>query len=93
MNELFTSLLDSLGLAWWVEITTDSPRCVYYFGPFLSSKIAKESRSGYVEDLEQEGAQDIAVKVKRCKPKNLTIYDEVADQASRKLSGILSSQF
>jgi len=93
MNELLTSFLDSLGLAWWVEVTTDSPHCVYYFGPFANSKIAKESRSGYVEDLEQEGAQNIVVKVKRCKPKNLTIYDEVADQASRRLSGVLSSQF
>jgi Domain of unknown function (DUF1816) len=93
MNELLTSLLDSLGLAWWVEVTTDSPRCVYYFGPFSNSKTARESQSGYVEDLEQEGAQNIVINVKRCKPKNLTIYDEVADQASRRLSGILSSQF
>ncbi|KAM3115501.1 DUF1816 domain-containing protein [Phormidesmis sp. 146-33] len=93
MNELLTNLLDSLGLAWWVEITTDSPRCVYYFGPFPNSKIAKESQAGYVEDLDQEGAQNIIVKVKRCKPKNLTIYDEVADQSSKRLSGVLSSQF
>jgi Domain of unknown function (DUF1816) len=94
MNELLTSFLSSLGLAWWVEITTDNPRCVYYFGPFSDARVAKESRAGYVEDLEQEGAQNIDVSVKRCKPKNLTVYEEGAEQPTRKqVSGILSSQF
>lgn len=94
MNELFTNLLNALGLAWWVEITTDSPHCVYYFGPFSSAKAAREHQSGYVEDLAQEDAQNIVTNVKRCKPKSLTIYDEVADQSkARRISGVLSSQF
>ncbi len=95
MNELLTDLLSALGLAWWVEITTDSPRCLYYFGPFLSPKEAKAKQWGYVEDLKTEGAQNIVVKVKRCKPTDLTIYDEEAGQGVSKtqISGILSGQF
>lgn len=93
MNEFLTNLLDAFGFAWWVEITTDNPRCVYYFGPFSSAKDAKAHQGGYVEDLDQEGAQNIVVNVKRYKPKNLTVYDEKLDQVSRShLSGLFSSQ-
>ncbi len=94
MNELLTDLLSSLGLAWWLEITTDSPHCLYYFGPFLSVKEAKANQGGYVEDLEKEGAQNILVKVKRCKPENLTIYDEKTGQGAHKSqnSRILSNR-
>lgn len=76
MQESLISLLDFLGLAWWVEIKTDSPRCTYYFGPFSSSDEAENAKSGYIEDLQGEGAQGIAVVVKRCKPTQLTIVDE-----------------
>ncbi len=79
MQESLTGLLDFFGLAWWVEITTDSPRCTYYFGPFGSSKEAEMAKPGYVEDLQQEGAQGIAIAIKRCKPTKLTIFDEVAE--------------
>lgn len=92
MNEFLTNILSSLGLAWWVEITTDSPRCIYYFGPFPNAQSAQEYRSGYVEDLEQEGAQNIVVKVKRCKPKDLTVYDE-KEPVFKPIPGVLSSQF
>ena len=76
MQEILISLLDSLGLAWWVEVKTESPRCTYYFGPFLSLEEAEGEKSGYVEDLQKEGAQNIAVLVKRCKPTKLTIFDD-----------------
>lgn len=91
MNEFLTSLLSAIGLAWWVEITTDNPRCTYYFGPFPSEKMAQAHRPGYIEDLENEGAKNIVVNVKRCKPSNLTIYDEKVDRFP--ISGILSGQF
>ncbi len=91
MNELLTNILSAIGLAWWVEITTDNPRCVYYFGPFPSQEVAQAYQGGYVEDLQQEGALNIGVKVKRCKPTNLTIYDEKADRM--RMSGVLSGQF
>lgn len=73
MKEVIIKVLDLLGFAWWAEVTTDSPRCTYYFGPFLNEKDAIAAKGGYIEDLEQEDAQGITVKIKRCKPSHLTI--------------------
>lgn len=61
-------------LAWWLEISTQQPQATYYFGPFSTAEEAQGSQGGYLEDLEQEGAQDITVQVKWCKPKQLTIF-------------------
>jgi hypothetical protein len=72
------SVLNQLGLAWWVEVTTQSPTCVYYFGPFTSAQEAQEELPGYLEDLGHEGAQHIQASVKRCKPAELTIFDDVS---------------
>ncbi|MGD1849663.1 MAG: DUF1816 domain-containing protein [Cyanophyceae cyanobacterium] len=76
MKELFTSLLNSVGLAYWVKIDTQAPTCTYYFGPFRSRSKAKSASGGYVEDLKGENAQDIQVVVQRCKPDQLTIVAE-----------------
>jgi Domain of unknown function (DUF1816) len=70
------SLLNRLGLAWWIEITTQSPKCIYYFGPFASSQEAKEELPGYLDDLKHENAEGIQAVVKRCQPAELTIFDE-----------------
>ena len=80
MKEVVIKILQFLGLAFWVEIVTDNPRCTYYFGPFVSEKEAIDAKSGYIEDLENEGAQGIVVKIKRCKPSNLTIFDEQGEE-------------
>jgi hypothetical protein len=64
---------------WWVEIMTTKPHCIYYFGPFSNREEAVIAYSGYVEDLENEGAQGIVVVIKRCAPKILTICDEDED--------------
>jgi hypothetical protein len=69
-------LLNRLGLAWWIEVTTQSPKCIYYFGPFASSQEAKEELPGYLEDLTHESAEGIQAVVKRCQPSELTIFDE-----------------
>lgn len=92
MKELWITVLQSLGLAWWVEVTTELPRCTYYFGPFDSVDEANASKKGYIEDLEQEGAQGIKVEVKRCKPNRLTVFDEPTDTASSSLPPLFSSQ-
>lgn len=60
-------------LFWWVEINTSVPLCTYYFGPFDSRAEAKDSRTGYVIDLYQEGARDIVALIKHYHPKNLTV--------------------
>lgn len=76
------SLLNFLGLAWWVEIGTQTPKCTYYFGPFLSQKEALAAQVGYLEDLEQEGAQEIKASVRRCKPSHLTVSDDLGEFSS-----------
>jgi hypothetical protein len=73
MQDVFTSFLNLTGLAWWVEIQTHEPDCIYYFGPFSSPKEAESCQHGYIEDLTLEGAKNIQVKIKRCKPSQLTI--------------------
>ncbi len=83
MQELLTTLLSLFGLAWWVEVKTETPRCTYYFGPFLEAKVAEDSKAGYVTDLEQEGAQGISVSVKRCKPAKLTVSDDLGRGVAR----------
>jgi hypothetical protein len=84
MQEPLTNLLNLVGLAWWVEITTEMPRCTYYFGPFGDYKSAEASKAGYLEDLQQEGAQGIGVRIKRCKPFQLTISDDLVESNGHK---------
>ncbi len=76
MKDALLSLLSALGFAYWVKISTDSPQCIYYFGPFGSSDEAGAHSDGYYEDLSNEGAQNIVVSVERCKPKELTITED-----------------
>lgn len=93
MKEILMTILEFFGLAWWVEVITETPKCTYYFGPFLTAKEAQAAQAGYIEDLEHEGAKGIRVEIKRCKPKELTI-DEAADdvKTARGVSPIFSSQ-
>ncbi|XGV99511.1 MAG: DUF1816 domain-containing protein [Leptolyngbya sp. BL-A-14] len=93
MKDLLTNLFNLLGLAWWVEVVTETPACTYYFGPFLSAKAASASRSGYVEDLEQEGAQGIKVTLKRFKPTKLTVGDDLGEKSSQGVARTLRGQF
>lgn len=92
MKEVLIKILQFLGLAFWVEIVTDKPRCTYYFGPFVSKKEAYAVKGGYVEDLENEGTQGISVSIKRCKPANLTIFDELGEPSERKKIPTFSGQ-
>lgn len=71
----FSPTTDS-DMPWWVKIVTQAPYCTYFFGPFDSAGEAQQYKSGYIEDLEQEGAQGIEVLVLQDRPETLTIYDE-----------------
>jgi hypothetical protein len=79
MKNLFSRIFGSVigsKKAWWVEIKTEAPTCTYYFGPFDVEAEAELAKRGYVEDLEQEKAQDIQVTVMHCnKPEPLTVFD------------------
>ena len=80
MKELVLQFLNLVGLAHWVEIVTTAPRCTYYFGPFLSRGEAEMAHRGYLEDLQGENAQGIVVTIKRCKPQDLTIFEQSREE-------------
>ncbi|MBE9067235.1 DUF1816 domain-containing protein [Leptolyngbya cf. ectocarpi LEGE 11479] len=74
MNGLFSQLKGLFGSTWWIEVSTDTPRCIYYFGPFKHESEASQAAAGYVEDLEQEGAVLCQTSImKRPTPKQLTV--------------------
>lgn len=79
MNELLVKGLEILGLAFWIEIKTDNPKCIYYFGPFANKQEALLAQDGYVEDLMQEGTKGISLRISRFKPTELTIFDELEE--------------
>ena len=60
---------------WWIKIKTHSPKCTYFFGPFDSVGEAEGHESGFLEDLNSEGALDISVDILRCHQKLLTIEE------------------
>lgn len=43
MKEFLISSLNLFGLAYWIEIVTETPQCTYYFGPFLTEQEALEA--------------------------------------------------
>lgn len=92
MKEYLISLLSFFGLAFWVEISTESPRCTYYFGPFFTAKEANSEAAGYVEDLQQESAQGIQVLIKRCKPTTLTVSEDLGEIREARRVPVFSGQ-
>ncbi|MDJ0620827.1 MAG: DUF1816 domain-containing protein [Calothrix sp. MO_192.B10] len=77
LTEIQIDILEKIGKAWWLEITTQIPSCIYYFGPFASTEAAQFAQLGYIEDLKQEGAQGIATHIERCQPQRLTICEDL----------------
>jgi hypothetical protein len=61
---------------WWIKVHTQTPSCIYYFGPFGSEKEAGTSQRGYVEDLVQEGALDISTEIEQVCPIQITIHED-----------------
>ncbi len=92
MKEILIKILDFLGLAFWIEISTDIPRCTYYFGPFLTKNEARLLQDGYIEDLLNEDAKGLKVSIKRLKATELTIFDESVDKNSSNNFFLLNSQ-
>ena len=79
MKEILTGVLDYLGQAYWIKLDTSQPYCTYYFGPFLTIAEAKTAKAGYIEDLMNEGSVGLEVEIKRCKPSELTVFDEMGE--------------
>ena len=70
---VLTPIQEAMKKAWWLEVATKIPECIYYFGPFESATEAEIAQAGHVEDLEREKAQGITAKVELCQPTQLTI--------------------
>ncbi len=62
--------------AWWLEVGTLNPLCIYYFGPFETQQEANTSKHGYLQDLEEENSDIIFACSKFCQPQRLTIDKE-----------------
>ncbi len=89
----FLSNLFGAPKAWWIEIKTNQPACTYYFGPFTSEAEAASMKGGYIEDLEQEGAQNIRSVVQYCSdPVQLTITEEGEGYLTSRVPAALGSQ-
>ena len=74
MKSFFGNLLGVFTNSWWIEISTTQPQVIYYFGPFDSEEDAFKHKGGFIEDLEQEGAEGIKVlTTRRDEPEDLTI--------------------
>ena len=94
IQDIWSSVLNTIGQAWWVEISTERPHCTYYFGPFASAVEADTAKAGYIEDLEGEFAQGIQVAIKRCKPVQMTIDYEASERDTYNTSkSSMSGQF
>jgi Domain of unknown function (DUF1816) len=95
MKEFFISMLEKLGMAFWIEIVTEVPRCTYYFGPFLNRTEAESMKIGYLDDLNSEGAVGITVMISQCyTPDHLTVEfgEHEAGQISQKQLASLTRQ-
>jgi hypothetical protein len=89
---IFATSLAKMGIAWWLEVITEEPKCIYYFSPFSSEYLAEVLSDGYLEDLEQEKAQVISVDIKRGQPRKLTIFeDEFEETLAGKLEEFIPS--
>ena len=58
---------NKLGLAWWAKIETNKPSGTYWFGPFITKRSLKENITSFIEDLTQEGSENIKYSLVRCK--------------------------
>ena len=58
---------------WWIEILTNNPNYIYYFGAFDSCREAEQSQNMYIQDLEEEKAEIVEIEIEQCQPRKLTI--------------------
>ena len=66
-DKLIRAFGNKLGLAWWAKVETKSPEVTYWFGPFLTKRSLRGSLNTFLEDLNNEGSNDITHTLIRCK--------------------------
>ena len=79
MSNIWLNVLQTLGLAWWIEVKTDD--CTYFFGPFTNQSDAAAAQAGYIEDLEQDGESNIQARLMKGKPSQLTVEGNAENTA------------
>jgi Domain of unknown function (DUF1816) len=79
VKAIWNEVLNLLGRAWWIEISTTLPNVTYYFGPFITSQEAELSIERYMASLQDKSSQSIRSTVKRCKPGELVVNGEMAE--------------
>ncbi|NEQ31201.1 MAG: DUF1816 domain-containing protein [Leptolyngbya sp. SIO4C5] len=77
---------------WWLQIITDQPTCIYYFGPFETPKEAQLHQQGYITDLTAEGAKVFPPTLIQGNPPELTIEGETATQRLTQLENVSELQ-
>ncbi|MEM8640581.1 MAG: DUF1816 domain-containing protein [Cyanobacteria bacterium P01_G01_bin.54] len=92
MKEIWLTLMEAMGQAYWVEVKTSVPAYTYYFGPFLTEQEALAARPGYVEDLTEEGAEGIETQIRQMRPTALTIDNSSGESIDHGVSPVLRGQ-
>ena len=65
------SLSNSLGIAWWAEVKTQTPTSTYWFGPFLTKRSLNMNLNDFLHDLDDEGSTGVdhrSVRARRKEP-------------------------
>ena len=58
---------NKLGLAWWAKVETENPTNIYWYGPFLTKRSLKQNLISFINDLKNEGLENIKHSIVRCK--------------------------
>ena len=58
---------NKLGLAWWAKVETEGPTNIYWYGPFLTKRSLKQNLLSFINDLKNEGSENIKHSIVRCK--------------------------
>ncbi|NJL85775.1 MAG: DUF1816 domain-containing protein [Leptolyngbyaceae cyanobacterium SM1_1_3] len=83
---------DTVTQPWWLQIITDQPTCIYYFGPFASPQEAQRHQAGYIDDLSAEGARVFPPTLVQGNPPELTIEGETAKQRLTQIDSVSALQ-
>ena len=64
---MIRNLGNKLGLAWWAKVETDTPSATYWYGPFITKRSLNENLENFLNDLSEEGPENIKHSIMRCK--------------------------
>ena len=64
---MIRNLGNKLGLAWWAKVETDTPSATYWYGPFITKRSLNKNLENFLNDLSEEGPENIKHSIMRCK--------------------------